>query len=61
MDTPAYLRKEIHVRREEPQAPQQEEETRSEQNSNVAPFRQSTERIRKDDSDQPAFLRKIMD
>lgn len=62
LDTPSYLRRDLNVRREEEEAmEQQPEQSSNEQPSNVAPFRQSTERIRKDDSDQPAFLRKIMD
>ncbi len=60
LDTPSYLRRDINARREEEQQ-QAEDPQNSEQSTNVAPFRQSTERIRKDDSDQPAFLRKIMD
>jgi len=60
LDTPSYLRRDLNVRREEEEQ-QMEEPPQSEQATNVAPFRQSTERIRKDDSDQPAFLRKIMD
>ncbi|MCG8372131.1 MAG: cell division protein FtsZ [Balneolales bacterium] len=59
LDTPSYLRRDLNVRNEEPKA--EEEPTQSEQSTNVAPFRQSTERIRKDDTEQPAFLRKIMD
>lgn len=60
LDTPSYLRRDINARREE--EPQQAEEPQqSEQPTNVAPFRQSTERIQKGDTDQPAFLRKIMD
>jgi len=60
LDTPSYLRRDINARRDEEEQ-QMEEPLQSEQPTNVAPFRQSTERIRKDDSDQPAFLRKIMD
>lgn len=60
LDTPSYLRRDLNVKNEEPQI---EEETTSseEQNANVAPFQSRAERIRKEDSDQPAFLRKIMD
>lgn len=60
LDTPSYLRRDLNVKNEEPQV---EEETTSseEQNANVAPFQSRAERIRKEDSDQPAFLRKIMD
>ena len=60
LDTPSYLRRDLNVRKEEEEA-HEEEPTRSEQPTNVAPFQSRTERIRKDDSDQPAFLRKIMD
>ncbi len=59
LDTPSYLRRDLNVRREEEQ--QMEQPQQSEQPTNVAPFRQSTERIQKGDTDQPAFLRKIMD
>ncbi len=59
LDTPSYLRRDLNVRREEEQ--HMEEPPQSEQPTNVAPFRQSTERIQKGDTDQPAFLRKIMD
>lgn len=64
MDVPSFQRRDISVRKDEPKAqepeyPQQDE--RSEQPTNIAPFQSRTERIRKEDSDQPAFLRKIMD
>ncbi|MBO6522442.1 MAG: cell division protein FtsZ [Balneolaceae bacterium] len=62
LDTPSYLRRDLNVKKEEQPTAQEEENTsESEQNTNVAPFQSRTERIRKDDSDQPAFLRKIMD
>ncbi len=60
LDTPSYLRRDLNVRKEEEPATAQEESSSEEQN-NVAPFQSRAERIRKDDSDQPAFLRKIMD
>lgn len=60
LDTPSYLRRDLNVKNEEPQV--EEEPTSSEeQSANVAPFQSRAERIRKEDSDQPAFLRKIMD
>ncbi|HCD51385.1 MAG TPA: cell division protein FtsZ [Balneolaceae bacterium] len=59
MDTPSFQRREINVRKDEPKA--EEPANEQQENSNVAPFQSRTERIRKDDSDQPAFLRKIMD
>ncbi len=62
LDTPSYLRRDLNVKKEEqPTAQEEETNSDSEQNTNVAPFQSRTERIRKDDSDQPAFLRKIMD
>ncbi|RNC84514.1 MAG: cell division protein FtsZ [Balneola sp.] len=60
LDTPSYLRRDLNVRKEE-EATTTQEETSSEEQNNVAPFQSRAERIRKDDSDQPAFLRKIMD
>lgn len=67
LDTPSYLRRDLSVRNEEetefseeieePKAQSPAEENRD----NVTPFQSRTERIRKDDTDQPAFLRKIMD
>lgn len=65
LDTPSYLRRDLNVKREEAQAEEREEpsseQKNTEQDTNIAPFQSRTERIRKDDSDQPAFLRKIMD
>ncbi len=61
LDTPSYLRRDLNVKKEEPTTAQEENPAETEQNTNVAPFQSRTERIRKDDSDQPAFLRKIMD
>ena len=60
LDTPSYLRRDINARRED-ELPHSEQQQHKEQSTNVAPFRQSTERIQKGDTDQPAFLRKIMD
>lgn len=60
LDTPSYLRRDINVRRED-ELPHTESQQQKEQSTNVATFRQSTERIQKGDTDQPAFLRKIMD
>ena len=63
MDVPTFQRRDIAVRKdEEPKAQEYNEpETPTEQPTNIAPFQSRTERIRKEDSDQPAFLRKIMD
>lgn len=70
LDTPSYLRRDINVRRQEQeeQAQQEQDAAQNEQQDssndakdNIAPFQSRTERIRKDDTDQPAFLRKIMD
>ena len=61
LDTPSYLRRDLSVKKEEQPTAQEDDSSESEQNTNVAPFQSRTERIRKDDSDQPAFLRKIMD
>ncbi|WP_020402710.1 cell division protein FtsZ [Gracilimonas tropica] len=62
LDTPSYLRRDLNVRKSEEniEVPE-EEEQRKEAQDNIAPFQSRTERIRKDDTDQPAFLRKIMD
>ncbi|WP_103665407.1 cell division protein FtsZ [Gracilimonas amylolytica] len=64
LDTPSYLRRDINVRRKEEEnleMPEQDEQQNSDAQDNIAPFQSRTERIRKDDTDQPAFLRKIMD
>ncbi len=61
LDTPSYLRRDLSVKKEEQPTAQEDNTPETEQNTNVAPFQSRTERIRKDDSDQPAFLRKIMD
>jgi cell division protein FtsZ len=62
LDTPSYLRRDLNVRKqdEEIEVPN-EEEQKNDAQDNIAPFQSRTERIRKDDTDQPAFLRKIMD
>lgn len=60
LDTPSYLRRDINVKKDEVKA-EEEPTSENEQNTHTAPFQSRTERIRKDDSDQPAFLRKIMD
>jgi cell division protein FtsZ len=62
LDTPSYLRRDLNVRKQEDsiEVPE-EEEQKNEAQDNIAPFQSRTERIRKDDTDQPAFLRKIMD
>lgn len=72
LDTPSYLRRDLTARHDAPKQeydeqnetssysePEQNEETHS--RDNIAQFQSRTERIQKDDSDQPAFLRKIMD
>jgi cell division protein FtsZ len=61
LDTPSYLRRDLNVKKEERAEEQEEISGNTEQETNIAPFQSRTERIRKDDSDQPAFLRKIMD
>ncbi|MFN1834717.1 cell division protein FtsZ [Balneola sp. MJW-20] len=69
LDTPSYLRRDINVRREEQESQEREQQQAQEEQKpaentaqdNIAPFQSRTERIRKDDTDQPAFLRKIMD
>lgn len=73
LDTPTYIRRDLNVRKAEQEEQREAEQNRSqntqeEQNEqqgeardNIAPFQSRTERIRKDDTDQPAFLRKIMD
>lgn len=60
LDTPTFQRRDINARKQEEEIQNETEET-NEQRTNVAPFQSRTERIRKEDSDQPAFLRKIMD
>ncbi|MFD2532911.1 cell division protein FtsZ [Gracilimonas halophila] len=62
LDTPSYLRRDLNVRKQEEniEVPD-EEEQQGEAQDNIAPFQSRTERIRKDDTEQPAFLRKIMD
>ncbi|HBX65197.1 MAG: cell division protein FtsZ [Balneola sp.] len=62
LDTPSYLRRDLNVRKQEEEIEvPNEEEQKNEAQDNIAPFQSRTERIRKDDTDQPAFLRKIMD
>ena len=61
LDKPSFQRRDISVRKEEPKNETRESDYDNEQSTNIAPFQSRTERIRKDDSDQPAFLRKIMD
>ena len=67
LDTPSYLRRDLSVRQDEQEAELEQEDYRAEEpqetksRDNIAPFQSRTERIQKDDSDQPAFLRKIMD
>jgi cell division protein FtsZ len=62
LDTPSYLRRDLNVRKQEENVEvPDEEEQQGEAQDNIAPFQSRTERIRKDDTEQPAFLRKIMD
>ncbi|MEX0856611.1 MAG: cell division protein FtsZ [Balneolaceae bacterium] len=63
LDTPSYLRRNLNVRRPEESEDiyDEQEDQKTETKDNIAPFQSRTERIRKDDTDQPAFLRKIMD
>ena len=60
LDTPSYIRRDLNVRKDRSIAPENEP-TETAQNTNVAPFQNRADRVRKDDSNQPAFLRKIMD
>ncbi len=64
LDNPAYFRRDLNVRKHE-QHPATDENTYGEEgqqsSENVAPFQSRAERIIKNDSEQPAFLRKIMD
>lgn len=70
LDTPSYLRRDLAAKnedilnREEPNDFGESEyntEERQAPKDKIAPFQARSERIKKDDSDQPAFLRKIMD
>ncbi len=62
LDTPSYLRRDLNVRKQNEDIEMPEGEDQSQDaKDNIAPFQSRTERIRKDDTDQPAFLRKIMD
>lgn len=74
LDTPAYARRDLSARQETPNheiEDQVEHSSYSDSTSNkedeslgrdnIAPFQSRAEQIQKNDSDQPAFLRKIMD
>ncbi|SMO77684.1 cell division protein FtsZ [Gracilimonas mengyeensis] len=63
LDTPSYLRRDLNVRKQQEniEVPEEEDHQDNDAKDNIAPFQSRTERIRKDDTDQPAFLRKIMD
>lgn len=61
MDEPAFTRNQLRIRQEEESIQEQEEEVQETRRSNINEFQSSNERIRKDDSELPAFLRKIMD
>lgn len=64
LDNPAYVRRDLNVRKHDQdhaadEHPYGGEEQQS--GENIAPFQSRAERIIKNDSEQPAFLRKIMD
>lgn len=69
LDVPAYLRKGTSVKSERPEGADIPDETDDNTNkssnaweaSRTLPLQNNRERIIKDDSEQPAFLRKIMD
>ncbi len=70
LDTPSYLRRDLSAKNDEIidrdnstnyREDEYNAEERQSPKDNIAPFQSRTERIKKDDSDQPAFLRKIMD
>ena len=60
LDTPSYLRRDINARKEDTQS-HAAEPTAPNQAARVANFQQRAESTRRDDSEQPAFLRRIMD
>ena len=60
LDTPSYLRRDINARKDDAQS-HAAEPTSPNQAARVANFQQRAESTRRDDSEQPAFLRRIMD
>ena len=60
LDTPSYLRRDIHARKEDAQN-HTTDPTTPNQAARVANFQQRTENTRRNESEQPAFLRRIMD
>lgn len=61
LDVPSFQRRDINARKEEEEKPAEPIHSKPPTNVAPAPFESRSERIRKDDSEQPAFLRKIMD
>ena len=60
LDTPSYLRRDINARKEESSSANEDMDTPN-QAARVANFQQRADNVRRDDSEQPAFLRRIMD
>lgn len=60
LDTPSYLRRDINARKEDAQS-HAADPTTPNQAARVANFQQRTENTRRNESEQPAFLRRIMD
>ena len=60
LDTPSYLRRDINARKEDAQS-HAADLTTPNQAARVANFQQRTENTRRNESEQPAFLRRIMD
>ena len=60
LDTPSYLRRDINARKEDTQS-HAADPTTPNQAARVANFQQRTENTRRNESEQPAFLRRIMD
>lgn len=61
MDVPTYVRRTLQAERSQQDQEEPVIDSSSEESGKIKPFQSSVERIRKDDSDKPAFLRKIMD
>ena len=60
LDTPSYLRRDINAHKEDAQS-HAADPTTPNQAARVANFQQRTENTRRNESEQPAFLRRIMD
>ena len=60
LDTPSYLRRDINARKDDAQS-HAADPTTPNQAARVANFQQRTENTRRNESEQPAFLRRIMD